>query len=65
MLFCTVKEVECIEEELEESNKLPKLEPDREFELFVLYAQKPNHTVKIGTTLPIPLHMKLVKILVE
>lgn len=37
--FATVKEVECIEEESEEHNKLPRLKPDREFELFILDAQ--------------------------
>lgn len=65
MLFCIVKEVERIEEESEQHNKLPKLELDGEFELFVLDTQMPNHTVQIGRSLHVPFRMKLAKILVE
>lgn len=34
--FATVKNVERIEEEFEGQSKTPKIEPDGEFELFVL-----------------------------
>lgn len=63
--FTKAKEVERIEEKSEENSKIPKLKPDGEFELFVLDAQQPDHTVKVGRTLPTSLRMQLVEILVQ
>lgn len=63
--FTTVKEVDRVEEDSEEHNKIPKLELEEEFEQFILDVKKPEQTVKIGKHLPIDLRMQLAKILVE
>lgn len=46
--IATVKEVEHMEQGFGENTKIPKLEPEGEFELFVLDAQYLDRTVKIG-----------------
>lgn len=54
-----------MEEESEEQGKTPKLEPDGEFELFILDVKKLDQTVKIGKHFPVNLRMQLTKNLVK
>lgn len=62
--FATVKEMEKEEESVEQST-IPKLEPEDEYELFVLDQLKPNQKVHIRRNLPIDLRMKLSELLDE
>lgn len=61
----TVKEVEKIEEESDETKEIPKMEPEREFELFILEKQNPDQTAKIEKYMHVDLHMKIAETLVK
>lgn len=63
--FATVKEVEIKKEIQEEECKSPKMEPERDYELFVLHYSYPHRTIKIRRALPLDVHMKITKVLVE
>ncbi|KAI5658790.1 hypothetical protein M9H77_27583 [Catharanthus roseus] len=62
--FATVKEVEKIEDSIE-NNSIPKLQPEGEYELFILDNLHPDYTVRIGRNLPMNLRMNLAELLDE
>lgn len=60
-----VKEVEMKEEIQEEKWKIPKTEPEGDYELICLGSSHPDHTVKIGLVWTIDVHMKILEVLIE
>lgn len=59
-----MQEVEKKEESVQD-NQTPKIEPDGEYELFVLDRLKPEQTVRIGRALPVNIWMELAELLIK